>query len=433
MSFVGYINASLEIWGCLITLIVAACLMVSRRSFSHADHLYFEMLAANAGVLLADVVALLLRGHAGLFGWWGVRIANFASYAFGYLLLYLFSAYLNTALTERMEEAGHILRGIRILCIAAFCLLTVNLFVPIYYQIDAQNIYHRAPLFWLSQLAGGIGIAMNAWALVRCGSEMERIEKAAFWSFLLMPAAAMAVQSFIYGVVLLNVADTVSLVVIFLLLEARQGRRSAEREKELMQDRVAIMMSQIQPHFLYNALAVIQDMCHDKAPEAEQATIEFSEFLRGNMDSLSADSPIPFQQELHHTENYLYLEKKRFGDRLKAVYEIGTVDFVIPALTLQPIVENAVRYGIMQREDGGTVLIRTKRTEKGFFVTVQDDGIGFDPQQLKDDGRAHIGIRNVRERLHMMVSGTLEIHSEEGKGTTAVIFIPHAKTAEEIS
>jgi len=165
------------------------------------------------------------------------------------------------------------------------------------------------------------------------------------------------VQIFVYGLALLNLADTVAIIVIFLFLQAEQGRRSAEQENLLMQDRVAIMLSQIQPHFLYNALSVIQDLCHGKAPEAEQAAVEFSEFLRGNLDSLQADSPIPFEQELRHTQNYLSLEKKRFGDNLRVEYEIGATDFFIPALTLQPIVENAVRNGVMRQEEGGTVRV----------------------------------------------------------------------------
>lgn len=184
------------------------------------------------------------------------------------------------------------------------------------------------------------------------------------------------------------------------------------------------MLSQIQPHFLYNALAVIQDMCHGKAPEAEQATVEFSEFLRGNLDSLRADSPIPFTQELRHTKCYLSLEKKRFGENLKVEYDIGIDDFCIPALSLQPIVENAVRYGVMKRVNGGTVKIMTRETEAAYILQVIDDGIGFDPMQPKEDGRTHIGISNVKERIRILCGGSLNIESAPGKGTAATIMLP---------
>ena len=228
------------------------------------------------------------------------------------------------------------------------------------------------------------------------------------------------------------------MVIIFLFLQAEQGRRAAEQdrlvaeqkrlvaEKEnlLMQSRVSIMLSQIQPHFLYNALSAIQYMCHGKAPEAEQATIQFAEFLRGNLDSLQADAPIPFRQELKHTQNYLWLEKQRFEDDLRVEYDIQAEDFNIPALTLQPIVENAVRYGVMKKEYGGTVHIASRETPDAFVVTVSDDGAGFDPYIPKADGRTHIGISNVGERLRIMCGGRLDITSTPGEGTVAKISVP---------
>ena len=197
-----------------------------------------------------------------------------------------------------------------------------------------------------------------------------------------------------------------------------------KQEREMSELRKKIMLSQIQPHFLYNTLAVLQDMCHGKAPEAEQTTIEFAEFLRGNLDSLSQSEPIPFEQELRHTKNYLTLETKRFGDLLKVDYDIRATAFSLPALTLQPIVENAVRYGVMQREDGGTVRITAEEKDNTFVVTVVDDGVGYDVMVPKADGRTHIGITNVRSRLETMSHGTLKISSVPGKGTTAVITIP---------
>lgn len=166
-------------------------------------------------------------------------------------------------------------------------------------------------------------------------------------------------------------------------------------------------------------------MCHGKAPDAEEATIEFAHFLRGNLDSLSQNEPILFSQELGHTKNYLALEEKRFGpDILHIEYAIETEDFLVPALTLQPIVENAVRYGVMQREDGGTVKITAFENDNAYFVTVEDDGAGFDIMETKPDGRTHIGISNVRSRLIEMCGGDLNITSVRGQGTSALITIP---------
>jgi LytS/YehU family sensor histidine kinase len=202
-------------------------------------------------------------------------------------------------------------------------------------------------------------------------------------------------------------------------------RQAHEMEKELTESRMSVMLSQIRPHFLFNSLLAIQDLCRTDPDVASQAVGEFSKYLRGNLDSLSMTAPIPFSRELGHVENYLALEKKRFDERLQIVYDIKADGFLIPALTLQPITENAVRHGVTKKLDGGTVTITAVETETDYVVTVADDGVGFDPAApIIQDGRSHIGIANVRNRLASMCGGTLTINSKPGEGTTAVIKIP---------
>ena len=432
MTVMNYVNACLEIWGCTVSVVVALCLVLSKRPLDRCDRLYFWLLNCNIGALLFDFLALMFRGHPGPVCWWGVRLSNFFAFSLSYCLLESFTDYLTNFLGRRTAVSRRPLQFTRVVCLLSLALIVLTQFFPLVYTIDSHNVYHRADLFWLSQVAGIAVMAANAGMLVRYRRSIEPPEKVALWSYIVLPVAALIVQIFVYGLALLNLTDTIAIVVLFLFLQAEQGRRAAERENQLTKDRIAIMLSQIQPHFLYNALSVIQDMCHGKAPEAEEAAVEFSEFLRGNLDSLRADAPIPFEQELRHTQNYLSLEKKRFGDNLNVEYDIGTLDFSIPALTLQPVVENAVRYGVMQREEGGTVRIAACQTGEDFVVTVTDDGVGFDPMTPKEDGRTHIGISNVRERLRIMCSGNLEITSTPGAGTVARITLPKADAAPKV-
>jgi sensor histidine kinase YesM len=211
-----------------------------------------------------------------------------------------------------------------------------------------------------------------------------------------------------------------------------------ELESELLQNQISIMLSQIRPHFLYNALVAIQELCHIDPETASEAVGEFSNYLRGNLDSLSIKNTIPFEKELKHVETYLSLEKKRFGDKLSVVYDVKACDFLIPALTLQPVVENAVRHGVTKREEGGSVKISTGEDETNSVITVTDDGVGFDtsPNRAMKRGekilheRLHVGIENVRSRLVSMCGGTLSVESAPGVGTSAVITIPKIITKE---
>lgn len=208
------------------------------------------------------------------------------------------------------------------------------------------------------------------------------------------------------------------------LIDLEHKKEIKAKELKLQENRIAIMLSQIQPHFLYNALLTIQELCHVDPEQAEQATIEFSKFLRGNMDSLKEEHPIPFEKELKHTKYYLALEKRRFGEKLNVEWKIETTDFILPPLTLQPLVENAVHYGITRKAKGGTVVISALEKEEEYQVIVQDNGKGFDVYDTKSDGRTHIGIDNVKSRLGSMSGGSLTITSVMGEGTTAVIRLP---------
>lgn len=202
------------------------------------------------------------------------------------------------------------------------------------------------------------------------------------------------------------------------------GEQLQEKEQQLLQSRISILLSQIQPHFLYNTLTVICGLCDENPKEAKKVTAEFADYLRHNLDTLSQRIPVPFSDELQHTKLYLNIEKKRFEEKLRIVYDIKTEGFCIPSLTVQPLVENAVKHGVIKRKGGGTVTIKTHRLEEYFEITIADDGVGFDPSKPLSEQETHIGIENVRDRLWSMCQGTLTIESTMGVGTTAVIRIP---------
>jgi len=197
-----------------------------------------------------------------------------------------------------------------------------------------------------------------------------------------------------------------------------------QTERKLAESRISIMLSQIQPHFIYNALAVISRLCDKDPAEAKKATINFSNYLRANMNLLERTEPIPFENELNHTIGFLNLEKAMYGEALKVIYDIQTKNFKLPALTMQPIVENAIKHGIGKKEGGGTVTISTKETDSGYMMIITDDGVGFKQEKIYDDGQQHIGINNVRLRLSAQCGGSLDIESKSGTGTTATIIIP---------
>ncbi len=140
--------------------------------------------------------------------------------------------------------------------------------------------------------------------------------------------------------------------------------------------------------------------------------------------SIMVSQPVPFERELDHLEKYLYIEKLRFADKLNIAYDIQCTDFELPLLSIQPLVENAVKHGVGMKEDGGTVTIATRETDKAYEVIISDDGVGFDTEAKKNDGRSHVGMENTRRRLKDMCNADVEITSVIGEGTVARVIIP---------
>ena len=204
-------------------------------------------------------------------------------------------------------------------------------------------------------------------------------------------------------------------------------------ERELERANTSIMLSQIQPHFLYNALNTIKSLIRRDPEKAETAIIDFSLYLRGNMDSLTKVDPIPISEELDHIKNYCSLEQLRFSDKLEIFYDIECKDFYVPTLSVQPIVENAIKHGVTKKAEGGSVTISTYEDKAYYYICVEDDGVGFDVNNPDTDtSRSHVGIKNISERFKNIMNGEVEIVSEKGKGTTVTVKLPKDKNIKTL-
>lgn len=166
-------------------------------------------------------------------------------------------------------------------------------------------------------------------------------------------------------------------------------------------------------------------MCKYAPEKADDTIVRFSRYLRNNIDIMEKDGNIPFETDLHQLEDYVALEQVRFGDKIEFFTDVETVDFMIPPLILQPVVENAIKHGISKKQGDGIIILRTRDDKENIVITVEDDGIGFDMTELNKEHS--VGIRNIRFRLQHLVNGTLDIKSQVNKGTTVTITIPKEK------
>lgn len=223
----------------------------------------------------------------------------------------------------------------------------------------------------------------------------------------------------------------VALVIVLRIIpgniNAAAKAKELETEKnalnaQLAQSRISTMMSQIRPHFIYNTLGSIEQLCNIDPPKAGKLVHNFAMYLRGNFGELDNPRPIRMSQEIEHVRYYISIESARFPD-MTFTFDMKSDDFMLPALSIQPIVENAIKHGLMPLDRGGSVRVTSWETPSAYCVSIEDDGVGFDTNILLDE-RKHIGLRNIRSRLEATVGGSLTIESTIGKGTKVQLNIP---------
>ena len=200
-------------------------------------------------------------------------------------------------------------------------------------------------------------------------------------------------------------------------------------ENELKIKNSQLLLSQIKPHFIYNTLATIQAMITKKPELAQNMIFNFSKYLRTNINSIDDTGIIVFEEELKHVKTYVEIEKCRFSDRINIIYDIQVDDFVLPPLTLQPLVENAIKHGICEKIDGGTIQIKTWENSEFTFIDIIDDGVGFEfTDSLLENS---IGLKNVKYRLKNLCNATMDIFSKKNIGTRIHISIPKELGCDE--
>ena len=184
-----------------------------------------------------------------------------------------------------------------------------------------------------------------------------------------------------------------------------------------------LVLSQLRPHFICNVLNIIYYMIGREPETARNMLDDFSAYLRNNLDCLNSRVPVALEKEISHVHLYIRFEQLRFRERLQVEYDLADNDFALPPLTLQPLVENAVRHGVCPLDEGGCVRIESVKEDGCHVVRIRDNGVGFDPSQC---ARAP-SLGTIRARVEEMCGGSLSIFSVPGKGTVAEIRVPEKK------
>lgn len=341
-------------------------------------------------------------------------------YIFNNIEALLFFIYV-LSYVSMQEKAKNILYIVNLSLFSVFVILDiVNIFTGIFFTAGTNGEYLRSKTMFFSQ---GYQLVMFVITVVITLFNKKLVirEKIAFSMYCLLPLVAIILQNRFKGYAIAYLSIIVAIEILFFFVNVSKNIQLAQEKEKNKEAQIRIMMSQIQPHFIYNSLSSISTLIAIDPSKAQRTLDSFTEYLRANISSLTETKLIPFEDELRHIQTYVSLEKVRFNDRINVEYNIETKDFDVPPLSLQPIVENAIKHGILKKVEGGTVILKAYETNNTYIVEISDDGVGFNAEEYEDIENKHFGINNIKHRIKNMCNGDILIKSQIGVGTKVIV------------
>ena len=407
--------------GALFLLVLLG--LVSSAVFPGLDKRSKRFFISSFSILLFSIVAYVidLSIYTNPDLSWAGKIISFIETLLPSALMPFLTAYVLLCCGENPKKSVlfYVVLG---LCALLFVLLVITQFTDVFYYFTADNLFVRGKLYPILIVPM---IALIVSNLVEILIRRKRLGKKYFIAFLiyLLPLLiAMTVQAFVSDFLPVVIAVSISALAMFGIIMADQVEQHLRQQREIADQHASITVLQMRPHFIYNTMTSIYYLCEQDPEKAQQVTLDFTTYLRKNFNAITGKAPILFEEELEHTRAYLAVEKAQYEDRLLIEYDTPHLAFRVPPLTLQPIVENSVKYGMDPDSDEPLrITIRTNKTDTGSVIIVEDNGPGLSEQ---DNGEPHLALNNIRERLSV-IGATFTITPIENSGTKVTVFLPN--------
>lgn len=426
MDLVDYAHINVVTLGYSCLLLVILIYGLSRGVVSPTRRILMDATILHLVAALGALSVWWFYGRPGALTHTFLMAGAHFSYLFGTLarLALLIYVYANVSANPIQELSSDWL--VRLMCAISLFKLVVTLSNPVteaYFSISERNTFEYGPLTGLHDASLFIQSVLMIPVVLRLRKQNGRAITMRFVACTLL--ALLAVLMHIRNPRMSVLYPTITLVLVLLCVgvQLTLEEELTRARAETAESRVRLLSGQIRPHFVFNSLAAIKELVSEDADMAEVAIQDFSDYLRSHLDVMSTSRLVPFEQEMDHVRHYVSLERADAGKPIDVRYDFALTDFYVPPLTVQPLVENAIRHGLRTREEGGTVVVATREQEGAVVVSVSDDGHGFSSATVRQDEHQQVGIENVRERLERQCAGTLEVTTGP-TGTVAVMTIP---------
>ena len=422
-SFIDILNFAISASGLTLAalgLILAIASVTIEKRFREYIIIFYIFLFLYISADMVSQISLVFLGPGHMLL---SKVAIFLESLFSSFLLPLMVLILLHIIGEDWKKS-RLFKAVSFLGAVYIILLVFTQYSELIYYLTDDNVYHRGPIYPVLLLPPFISSILIFFAFYRFRDKLSLKQRKIFQLCMLLPAIAMIIQALVYGLLVIIFAVALaSLIIFYFILEEQVDKAVAQMEINSRQQ-ADIMLLQMRPHFIYNTLSSIYYLCDIDPKKAQQTIGDFTTYLRKNFTALAKHDPIAFTEELTHTKAYLSVEKTRYDDLLNVVYDIKYTNFRIPPLTLQPIVENAVKYGVDPELLPQNIIISSYEDGDGITISVEDSGPGYSPEE---DNEVHVGLNNVRKRLELMCNATLKIEPGRERGTVVTIHLPAGK------
>jgi len=376
---------------------------------------YFFSLSLYVGFSLAELIGFIYPEMM-----LPLLIFMYFDSLFPSVLVSLMTIYLLHCYGESLLRST-LFRLVAVLWLLFFIMLDMTLFTKLFYYISSENQLLRGPLYPLMVGVLYVIIILNLISVIRHRSKLSKRYYLAFLTGLLPMAIIMSIHFYVSVFGLIAITIVLGGLSMFSIILSDQIGQYMRQQSDIAHQHANIMVLQMRPHFIYNTMMSIYYLCKQNPDLAQQVTLDFTAYLRRNFTAIASIELIPFTEELEHTRAYLAVEQAQYNDMLVVDYDTPFTRFRLPPLTLQPLVENAVKHGMDQDSDPLHILIRTGRTGSGSEIIVENNGTDFEPA---NDNEPHIALKNIQQRIQMMCRGTMTIEPREGGGTIVTVTIP---------
>ena len=434
MNTVQYLHIAVDAWGAFFCMITIASILIGKSFDKKGSRRLIALMVCTILLMVSDMLMWAYTGSEGEKAHALVRISTYCTFFFGFLMLPLVAEYLTHLIVSRSGIGGlfwkYVEWGIFLLGAAV---ITANLFRGFIYRINETNIYQTQPYSRLPGVVGMFGLMVSVGVLLEYLEFFNPFEKAAFFTYLLLPMIAIGTDMFLNRLAYTVLSFAITSLMLFFSFEFNNREYRAELEKSLADRQIKMFYHQIRPHFIFNSLAVIKYQSRNAPEKAAQTIDEFADYLRSSSDMMSSTDCVSVARELALVRHYINLQQSRFSQHIDYRTDIQDTDFVLPPFTVQTCVENALTHGLRARDTRDEYIsVRTYRSRSSHVVEIEDNGAGFNTKLLEtNDGSRHIGIKNTEDRIKLMCGGSFHIASAPGKGTKVTITIPGRRIADE--